>query len=75
MLPVTPLFTATMASAGPKSSVPVVLDGAMALEEAKSKVPLVLVKIVPSVIVRSPPLMTSELIAAVLGGYGVPDVM
>ena len=67
-------FTVSMPSALPKASVPVEEDGWIALAEAKSTAPLVAVSVLPSLMVRSPPSMTSELMASVAAAV-VAEVM
>ena len=62
MVPVMPELTRTIPSA-PKSRAPVVEDGLMALLVVNKIAPLVLVSVWPSVMVRSPPAMTNELMA------------
>ena len=64
MVPVIPALTVTMASA-PNVRMPVVPVGLIALEAVKRRAPLVLVSVIPSLIDRSAPDISSELMATV----------
>ena len=77
MVPVTPELTVICASVAAKASVPAVPLGLMALVAVKRMAPLVLVRVTKapallSLMVRSPPAMTSELTATVDAAVVLP---